>query len=346
MASENKRRIPSVLLWGGIGVLILLLGAGSALFYFSRSQGDLGGFSLSTFSLPFFTKEEPTAPELEKPEARTYTVQEGDNLWAIAKKGELVDSPWQWRDIVVQNKDKIDYAFVSQETGDWKVLVAKGQTLSVTPEPPPDPDAPVKKKFALQLLATPEPNLNRALNIVKLLLSDGYYAYLYRIEVKGQQVYRIRVGFFETKKLAEEAGKQIHSRYAKKKIFPDEFMVFLPSFREMRGERLDFGVQKSRPRVIEFPHRETHARALEDLKAVSPASEFAYISQRKDPLSGLFLYRTRVGFFATAELAKQLILTQGENGEKLWHRARVTSLKTFKESLPGQRIKVAEPPRS
>ncbi len=334
MAIAMKLRIPPSVVWGGIGVLIVLLGAGSALYYYGRTQDN--GFSFRKIRLPFLTKKD----------VRTYTVQDGDNLWAIARKGELVESPWQWRDIVVQNKDKIDYTFVAQDSGHWKVLLEKGQTLSVTARPPPDPDAPVKKKFALQLLSAPEPNLNRALKIVRMMLGDGYYAYLYRIEVKGEQVYRVRVGFFETKALAEKAGKQIHARYAGKKIFPDKYMVFLPSFREMRGERLYYGVQKTRPWVIEFPHRETHAKALDDLKAVSQVSEFAYISQRKDPLSGLFLYRTRVGFFASADNAKELIKQQGKGKGTLWSQARVTSLQKFSEALPGQRVKVAAPPKS
>ena len=121
-------------------------------------------------------------------------------------------------------------------------------------------------------------------------------------------------------------------------------MVFLPSFREMRGERLDFGVQKSNPWVIEFPRRESHKAALADLKKVSPASDFTYIAQKKDPASGMFYYRTRIGFFPTAATAQELIQQQGAGGG-LWREAKVTALETLEEALPGQRVRV-KPPRS
>ena len=186
LAMATGRRIPSFVLWGGLGVAILLLGVGSALFYFNRSQQDNGLASGLANLFGSLTSTDEQKMEAEQAPLRTYTVQDGDNLWAIARKGELVDNPWEWRNIVVQNKDKIDYAFVSQDTGDWKVMVETGQTLEVRAPPPPDPNAPVKKKFALQLLSAPETHMNRALKIVKMLLSDGYYAYLYRIEIKGQ----------------------------------------------------------------------------------------------------------------------------------------------------------------
>lgn len=349
MATDKKRRIPSSVLWGGLGVVILLLGAGSAVFYFSRSQedseGPLGFIQnlLGRFTGP--AVEEGDRPPGEAPprETRTYTVRDGDNLWAIARKGELVDNPWEWRSIVVQNRDKIDYTFVSEETGEWKVMLEKGQTLEVTPPPPPDPTVPVKKKYALQLMSAPESNLNGALKIVKMLLADKYYAYLYRIEIDGTQYYRIRVGFFETKFEAEQAGEKIHERYGERNIFPDRFMVFLPSFREMRGERLDFGVQKNKPWVIEFPQRATHEKALEDLKKISSGTDFAYIAQKKDKITGLFLYRTRVGFFPTADEAKAVIQgrRQGKNG--LWSKARVIGLHRFQEALPGQQVKFGGP---
>lgn len=358
MATGNRRMIPSSVLWGGLGVVILLLGVGSALFYFSRSQDESGTasglaglFKKLTSGVSDLVSSEPEQEqEDDRGPARTYTVQDGDNLWAIARKGELVDNPWEWRNIVIQNKDKIEYAFVSQDTGHWKVMMEKGQTLEVRAPRAPDPDKPVKKKLALQLLSAPESNLNQALKIVKMLLGDGYYAYLYRIEIKGQQYYRVRVGFFESRYDADRAGADINERYKDKKIFRDPFMVFLPSFREMRGERLDFGVQKTKPWIIDFPQRGTHERALEDLKKVSPMAEFAYIAQKHDKLSGVYVYRTRVGYFSTESDARAIIRSHAKNGTEalrgkgtLWNKAVVTSVAGFQESLPGQQMKVGDP---
>lgn len=341
------RRVPSSVLWGALGVAILFLGVGSALFYVSRSQEKTSGPSGLA---RLFERITSSVADVVKP-SRSYTVREGDNLWAIARKGELVDNPWEWRKIVVQNKDKIEYAFISQDTGDWKVMMETGQTLEVSAPDKPDPGTPIKKKFALQLLSAPESHMNRALKIVKMLLGDGYYAYLYRIEVKGEQYFRVRVGFFETKGEAQRAGVDIASRYQGKKIFREQFMVFWPSFREMRGERLDFGVVKTKPWVIQFPQRGTHDKALDDLKAVSPAAEFAYIAQKHDKLSGIYVYRTRAGYFPTEAEAKAAIKQHAKNGTEalqgrggIWDDATVTSLEGFKEMLPGQRMKIGKDP--
>lgn len=366
--ATGKRKFPSSLLWGGIGVVILLLGVGSALFYLNRgqddSEGGLGGIQglMDRFSGKTAEEEQPPAgqapaaiaarepagaeeqrePEPIVPEVRTYTIQQGENLWAIARRGELVDSPWNWRKIVLQNKDKISYASISQDTGDWKVVVKAGKELTVRADSPGEP-IEVKKKYALQLLSAPERNLKKAVDIVKMLLADGCFAYLYRFEHEGRIYYRVRVGFYETKEEAETAGRAIHEFYADKKVFPAEYVVFLPSFREMRGERLDFGVQKSHPFVIDFPQRQSREQAMEDLKKVAPSIEFAYIAEKNDEEAGAKIYRARAGYFRSEEIARNLIQEQDAGDGGLWSEAKVTLLEEFREALPGQHINVGKP---
>lgn len=364
MATGTKG-FSSTLLWGGIGVVILLLGVGSAFFYLSRGQDEsengLGGIQGLMERISDKKDEERErageppaastareegreAEELEPaaPLVRTYTLQEGENLWAVANRGELVDSPWNWPRIVFQNKDKISYASLSEDTGKWKVVVRAGKELTVRSEEPGEPKE-VEKKYALQLLAAPERNLKQALEIVKMLLSDGYFAYLYRIEVNGEQYYRVRVGFYESKEEGEKAGDAIHEFYAEKKVFPPNYVVFLPSFREMRGERLDFGAQKTHPFVIEFPKRESRDEAMEDLKNVAPAIEFAYIAEKEDSETGNTVFRARGGYFRNEKMAQSLIEEQQTGDGGLWGEARVTLLEKFQEALPGQQVKVGKP---
>ena len=217
-----------------------------------------------------------------------------------------------------------------------------GNEAAVRADPPGEPGE-IKKKYALQLLSAPEKNLKRAVDIVKMLLADGCFAYLYRFEHEGRSYYRVRVGFYETKEEAEAAGKAIHEFYADKKVFPKEYVVFLPSFREMRGERLDFGVQKSHPFVIDFPQRQSREQAMEDLKNVAPAIEFAYIAEKQDEAAGTKVYRARAGYFRTEETAQNLIQKQNRGDGGLWSDAKVTLLEKFQEALPGQHIKVGKP---
>ncbi|MBT4088594.1 MAG: hypothetical protein HOE30_08890, partial [Deltaproteobacteria bacterium] len=73
----------------------------------------------------YVTEAETTAPEKEIEDAdnkpklaayldddeaeKSYIVQEGDNLWKIAKKKDFLGDPWKWKTILIQNKCKINY---------------------------------------------------------------------------------------------------------------------------------------------------------------------------------------------------------------------------------------------
>ena len=347
----ERKRVFRFLLWGGLGLLILVLGAGGVYYFLYRSDVD----SESRFQAvkDFIARVKPGAekPPIGPPrreeeaaegEERTHIVKEGENLWAIARKGKLVENAWQWKQIVTQNKEKIDFAFVSEETGEWKVLVEPGQELKVrqVKEAPSGPPGPVKKKFALQLLSVPLTQRAYAVEVVKKLLAEGHYAYLYRADVNGNSSYRIRAGFYESEAEAHEAEAGIRARIGEKKLLPEKFWVVVPSDRELRGEMFEYGVQRSRPWVIELPHRESHSAALKDLRKVFPTSDFAYIAQAKDSLSGLFVYSTRIGFFSDQDEAESFIRNRGDAQDGLWRKAKVMTVKSFGESLPGQTVQL------
>jgi hypothetical protein len=282
------------------------------------------------------TKEPKAGADAE----RTHTVKPGENLWSIAKQGDLVPNPWEWRTILVQNKDKIAYAFISEEDNAWKVMVEEGKELKVRP-PTTAVDGAVGQQYAVQVLTVSEKNLKYATELVKTLLGDGQYAYLYRRDFGGKSWYRIRAGFFPDREQARQAGEAIVSKYADKKLFK-EYWVTLPSQRELRGELIDFGAQRVKPWVVQLPERDTHAKALEDLRGLSPESEFIYISQRKDPEGTKYTYRTRVGFFASEDAA-QAFIKQKSGNIALLGEAKVVKVENFEETLPGQHLKLGKP---
>lgn len=344
--AKNKTGRSSTLLWAGIAVIILLLGAGSALFYIDR--GNLGAIPGVAFVRGLLGGLASTVQDAVKsdpgpagPGVRTHMVREGENLWAIARKGKLVDSPWEWRTIVAQNRDKIDYAFISEETGAWKVILEKGQELRVKKEPPAKWEGPVEKKYTLQLMSAPGNRGADAVKIVRKVLKGGNFAYFYRVQVAGKPVYRIRAGFFDTKKQAERAGQLIHRRHASGKLFPGSFFVVVPSDRELRGELFDFGIQRTRPWVVELPRRSSHGEAMEMLKQVGSVEKFSYIAQRREKNTGLYSYRIRVGFFASEARAQAFLAGRGSGG--VWGGARTVVLTDFAEALPGQSMKMKAP---
>lgn len=276
----------------------------------------------------------------------SYIVEEGDSLWKIAQKKNVLGDPWKWKTILIQNRDKINYTIVSEETGQWKVMVDAGKKLVIkekdTSTAKVSFDRSRKKKFALQLLSMNTDQLEKAVDIVKFLIKDGYYAYLYRTREKiktskgiSQYFYRIRVGFFETENEALNIGREIINRYWDLTIFSNDYWAVLPSYRELNGELIDFGIQRNKPWIIQLSQTASREDAIHGLSKISSLVDFSYISQKKKPEGG-HSYRTRIGFFETSQEAYDTLAKIKNAAKKSFAKARVMELRHVMESAPGQ----------
>lgn len=354
-----------MLLWGGIGLAILLLGLAAALYYMNRER--LPSDSRLRVVQDFMERgraqvedtlrrareaarsEEPPPPP--PPEARergamrsespggvrSYTVQPGETLWHIAATGRLVDSPYEWRTILAQNMDKVDYAFVSRENGGWKVVMTPGQTLTVRPGAPYRPQGLTSGRYALQLASLPASARGRGTFVVRVLLRDGYFAYLYPATVDGGTVYRVRSGFYESEARATAVGKEIQERYAERNWFPDKPWVMEAPDAERRGDDLVFGIQRTDPWVVEVGEYRLHGEALAQLRRIKDVGDFSYIAQTHDPLTRRYRYHTRVGFFPGEDAAADWL--KNRQGEA-WADAKVVQVNYFQEALPGQHMRL------
>ncbi|MGK0289166.1 MAG: hypothetical protein ACI86H_000596, partial [bacterium] len=283
----------------------------------------------------------------------SYIVEKGDNLWSIAKKAKNIRNPWRWKTILIQNKDKIDYTIVSADTGKWKVIIDAGRRLkikSIDDKKKNISGQYERKKFALQLMSLQLNKLDQAVDIVKFLIRDGYYAYLYRTKTKiktkrskkGHYFYRIRTGFFATANEARSVGEEIYKRYKKKRIFPANFWPVLPSYSEISGELIDFGIQRSRPWVIQISNTSNRKTAIANLREITPFANFSYISQKKNRKAKGYSYRTRIGFFEKSAQAK-LMLRKIQKTTKKFSNARIVEVLNIMESAPGQKTGTAFP---
>ena len=354
---KAKKKSSSTMLWGLLGLVILTAGVLSALYYMNKDR--IESDSRLKVIKDFVARVDKTIESgkstlqttLDKGKGavgtptggmqlprgtdsgRTYVVKPGENLWAIARESGLVENPWQWRTILRQNRDKIEWVFINDEEQDWKIMIAEGQMLTVDPNGQPEVQATKERKYAFQLTSMAEGAARRAEFIVRVLMRDGYYAYVYRAQEKGKVLYRVRSGFYDSEAKAKAVGAEIRERYAKEGYFPAEPWVIQPNEAERRGEGMVFGAQLVHPWVVELRDRETHADATKDLRAVSNQGDFAYIWQARHPDSGRFVYRVRVGFFATEDGAKAMAAQhQGD----LWAGAHPVKVDKFEETLPGQ----------
>jgi len=291
--------------------------------------------------------DEPQPAEADEEAEKSYIVEEGDSLWKIAKRKDLLGDPFKWKTILIQNRGKINYTIFSEETGQWKVMVDAGKRLVFKPRETTTAktsfDRTRKKRYAVQLMSLNTDQLDIGVDIVKFLIKDGYHAYLYRTRDKiktpnledAQYFYRIRVGFFETEREALSVGEEIVFEYEDKNIFPPDFWAVLPSYRELNGELIDFGVQRNKPWIIQLTEQNNRKQAIEDLKDLASFVDFSYISQKKDPEDG-YQYRTRVGFYETrAEAEKVLSKVQASMPER-YLNARIMEIRHVMEDAIGQ----------
>lgn len=104
-------------------------------------------------------------------------------------------------------------------------------------------------KYTIQLLSVEERYYSKALQFTKELFEDGYYAYIYKTPKKiinsnykeGMYFYRIRIGFFKTKREATITGKEVAKRYEN---VSNNFFITTPLAGEYNGEIVIYGPQK------------------------------------------------------------------------------------------------------
>ena len=284
---------------------------------------------------------------LEDEEEKSYIVEEGDSLWKIASKKDVLGDPWKWKTILIQNKEKINYTIFSEETGQWKVMVDAGKRLIVKPEDTEKTatsfDKTRKKRYAVQLMSLNTDQLEKAVDIVKMLIKQGYHAYLYRTRdkiksrslSKAQHFYRIRVGFYETEGEALAVGEDIVYQFESKRIFPPDYWAVLPSYSELNGELIDFGIQRNKPWIIQLAEQNSRTQAIEDLKTLTEAVDYSYISQKRTS-AGSLVYRTRVGFFETRADAEKKLASIQRNAQGRFLNSEILELRHVMETALGQ----------
>ncbi len=278
---------------------------------------------------------------------KSFIVEEGDSLWKIAQRKEILGDPRKWNTILIQNREKINYTIFSEETGQWKVMVDAGKRLVFKPKETSKSnvsfDRSRKKRYAVQLMSLNVDQLEKAVDIVKFLITDGYHAYLYRTRDKikppsssvAQYFYRIRVGFYETEQEALDVGEEIIYRYEGKHIFPMDYWAVLPSYSELNGELIDFGIQRNKPWIIQLGVRDSRLEAIEDLKLITSIVDFSYISQKQTEEGG-YQYRIRVGFFETQDEAQKILYKIQAGTQDRFYNAKSLEIRHVMETAPGQ----------
>jgi hypothetical protein len=136
---------------------------------------------------------ETLPPENERP--KVYRVREGDTLFHIAGLKEVYGDPLKWTSLFRLNMDTLD-GDLTDGTFERRAL-PKGLTLKIrtSSEEKKRPGEKAGARYAINVVSS-----TRHRDIVPValtLMKNGYFAYVARAEIKGEEWVRLRVGFFE-----------------------------------------------------------------------------------------------------------------------------------------------------
>lgn len=215
----------------------------------------------------------------------------------------------QWRTILIKNQRKFDYTVMPFSNRQFQ-LVSLDNKIKVAfeNESSSEKDILARKKrgkFAVQMMSLDGNRFNRAVEIVRMLVHDGYYAYIYRTheQFQNQYWYRIRIGYFKTAEEAHNMGQEIFHRYQDKKLFPNDFWTVAPSRLELSREIIDLRTKLNKPWIIQLPLYESREQATADIPEFSTGEDVIMLAQKQE--GDKLVYRMRVGFFETKAQAQQ-----------------------------------------
>lgn len=156
------------------------------------------------------TEEVQEREEAQKAQFKEYKIEQGDTLWTIAGKDEVLDDPEGWWYLLKSNKKIIKSTY--KKDGKWYVIIPTGHTLVI---PTRDEIKKINKDekksllhpWAVQVYSSKsQQNVKDFLNKIH---KQGYLAYMTHIKLNNEDWYRLRIGFFSTEDEARKVGEKV-----------------------------------------------------------------------------------------------------------------------------------------
>jgi hypothetical protein len=159
-------------------------------------------------SVPALEAEKPTEITMpEKADERFYTAKGDESLSDIAARNEVYGDRLKWIVLYRFNREAFERTGKDESFPDKHVpaeiklkVISKSDTgkASMTGS---------KDHWAVNVLSSPEEE--KLVPDAIRLADNGYPAYITKANVKGQDYIRLRVGFYDKKTAAEDAGQKI-----------------------------------------------------------------------------------------------------------------------------------------
>jgi hypothetical protein len=167
-----------------------------------KDAGPQDASTGSPLNAPFAMTQKAEAPG-------TYTVRPGDSLIMIAARPDVYGDPEKWPSLLRHNLDRLEH--LEEHRSFQHMELTEGLQLRyVTAQAASENAARLEgKTWVVNVLS--DPDSERVVLPAIKLMKSGYHVYLKRARVKGDQWTRLRVGFFEKRSEALEAGEKIMS---------------------------------------------------------------------------------------------------------------------------------------
>lgn len=174
-------------------------------------EGDAGVKEVSAGEKPQAPADEKpeTLPDAEQAQTGVYVVRQGDTLAGIAARQEIMEDPLKWITLLRLNREKfggraIGADFASRELPSGMVLrfISSGEAKERV-------EKPSGSMWAVNVMSASASTEGDVVTPAVMLAREGFPAYLTRVEVKGKEFLRLRVGFFSSKSEAVDEGEKI-----------------------------------------------------------------------------------------------------------------------------------------
>lgn len=162
-------------------------------------------------------KEEPAAVEAPTEDAG-YTVRPGDSLAVVAGREDVFGDPLKWPILYQLNRERLKSIPLDARLPERRLPVGVPLRTSLSGEEQARTGPGSERTWVVNVISSP--TADRIDGPAARLLKQGYPVYISRATVKGQKWMRLRVGFFEDRPSAVQAGRELQEVLGQEDSWP------------------------------------------------------------------------------------------------------------------------------
>ena len=155
------------------------------------------------------SEKKEAVPE-DKTPANIYTVKPGENLALIAGRNDVFGDPNMWPILYRLNYDRLKHLSGSNNLPFQELPQGMKLTIITDQEKKRNLEQRKNQYWVVNVLSSP--TAEEIIQTTDRLIKNGYPAYITQTHINGKKYQRLRVGFFTTKKEADEIGRNIMSK--------------------------------------------------------------------------------------------------------------------------------------